>query len=63
MAFLLASGQLDSNVYVNVLQEENTRLKARVESLVQELTTLEDQRGGKSLFRLKEEEEAKFFLF
>jgi len=42
-------GQLDPEVYVNVLQEENTRLKARVESLVKELVTLENQRGGRSL--------------
>jgi len=37
--------QLDPEVYVNVLQEENTRLKTRVQSLVDELITLENQRG------------------
>jgi hypothetical protein len=46
----LFSGQLDPEVYVNVLQEENTRLKGRVESLVKELVTLENQRGGRSSF-------------
>jgi hypothetical protein len=40
-------GQLDPAVYINVLQEENTRLKKQVQSLVDELTTLENQRGGK----------------
>lgn len=39
-------GQLDPDVYVKVLQQENTRLKARVEGLVQELISLENQRGG-----------------
>lgn len=33
-------------MYVKVLQQENTRLKARVEGLVQELVNLENQRGG-----------------
>jgi len=33
-------------VYVKVLQQENTRLKARVEGLVQESINLENQRGG-----------------
>jgi hypothetical protein len=41
-------GQLDADKYLNVLQEENTRLKTRIESLVQELVTLENQRGGRS---------------
>jgi hypothetical protein len=35
---------------MNVLQEENTRLKTRVESLVKELVTLENQQGGKFIF-------------
>lgn len=37
---------------MKVLQEENTRLKARVESLVKEMVTLENQQGGKSFFIL-----------
>jgi hypothetical protein len=43
-------GQLDPDVYVGVLQEENTRLKARIESLVQELVNLENQRGVSQQF-------------
>jgi hypothetical protein len=43
-------GQLDPEVYSKVLQEENVRLKTRVESLVKELVALENQRGGRSFF-------------
>lgn len=39
-------GQLDPAVYISGLQDENTKLKARVQSLVEELVTLENQRGG-----------------
>jgi hypothetical protein len=46
--FFYHIGQLDPEVYINVLQEENTRLKGRIESLVEEIVTLENQRGGKS---------------
>jgi len=43
----IGTRQLDPEVYINVLQEENTRLKTRVEDLVQELVALENQRGVK----------------
>ena len=33
-------------MYVKILQEENIRLKSRVQSLVNELVALENQRGG-----------------
>ncbi|CAF1226114.1 unnamed protein product [Rotaria sp. Silwood1] len=41
----IGTRQLDPEVYINVLQEENTRLKTRVQTLVDELITLENQRG------------------
>ncbi|CAF1093357.1 unnamed protein product [Adineta steineri] len=41
----IGTRQLDPEVYYNVLQEENKRLKSRVQSLVNELTSLENQRG------------------
>lgn len=48
--FIFSSGPLDADMYVKVLQDENTRLKARIENLVKELVTLENQRGGKCSF-------------
>ena len=44
--YVFFSGPLDPEIYVKVLQDENTRLKARVENLVKDLITLENQRGG-----------------
>ncbi|CAF1225897.1 unnamed protein product [Rotaria sordida] len=41
----IGTRQLDPEIYINVLQEENTRLKARVQNLVDEMVTLENQRG------------------
>ncbi|CAF5175096.1 unnamed protein product, partial [Rotaria sp. Silwood1] len=41
----IGTRQLDPEIYINVLQEENTRLKTRVQTLVDELITLENQRG------------------
>ncbi|CAF2987261.1 unnamed protein product [Rotaria sp. Silwood2] len=41
----IGTRQLDPEVYINVLQEENTQLKERVQNLVDELVTLENQRG------------------
>jgi hypothetical protein len=48
--FFYSQEQLDPEVYINVLQDENTRLKVRVQNLVDELTALENQRGGKYIF-------------
>jgi len=48
--FFYHLGQLDPEVYSKVLQEENVRLKTRVENLVKELVTLENQRGGRLFF-------------
>ncbi|CAF3365186.1 unnamed protein product [Rotaria socialis] len=43
-------GQLDPVVYIRGLQDQNTKLKARVQSLVDELLTLENQRGVKQQY-------------
>ena len=45
-ALIAKIGTVDPEVYIQGLEEENTRLKARVQTLVNEMTTLEKQHGG-----------------
>ncbi|CAF1100383.1 unnamed protein product [Adineta ricciae] len=42
--------QLNPEIYVKVLQDENDRLKKRVQSLVDEIVTLENERGVKQQY-------------
>ncbi|CAF4507793.1 unnamed protein product, partial [Rotaria magnacalcarata] len=46
----IGARQLDPTVYISGLEAENTKLKARVQSLVDELVTLENQRGVKQQY-------------